>query len=239
MDLSLFLSSVNNKNPIIISLEGNIGAGKTTLLSELEKRYYGNKEIKFLREPVDEWAKIRDSAGNTILSKFYADSKSYSFAFQIMAYSTRLHALRKLVADNPDCKIIICERSLDADKHVFAKMLHDEGTMESVMYQIYDKYFNLYETMFQLNAVIYVNTDAEICFQRISKRAREGESLIPVEYLITCRSYHQTWLLSTDMPVLHLDTNSDATFEGNSDPGTRWLNQIDGFICNVSQEISG
>jgi deoxycitidine kinase/deoxyguanosine kinase len=231
---SLSTPSLVKKTPIIVSLEGNIGAGKTTLLSELEKRYFGKKEILFLREPVDEWAKIKDNDGATILSKFYADPKTYSFAFQIMAYSTRLHALRKIVADNPECKIIICERSLDADKHVFAKMLHDEGTIESVMYQIYERYFGLYETMFQLNAVIYVNTDAEICFQRISKRAREGESTIPIEYLNSCRSYHQTWLLSTDMPVLHLDTNAEATFDGCNDPGTRWLNQIDEFLLQWS-----
>jgi len=220
---------------IIISLEGNIGAGKTTLLSELEKRYIGSKEIRFLREPVDEWSLIKDKEGNTILSKFYADPKTYAFAFQIMAYSTRLLSLRQLVADNPECKIIICERSLDADKHIFAKMLHDDGTIESVMYQIYEKYFDLYEAEFQLNAVVYVNTYPEICFQRVSKRAREGESLIPLEYLKNCHTYHQTWLLSTDVKVLHLNTNAEATFDLSNaeDPGTIWLNQIDMFISSI------
>lgn len=220
---------------IIISLEGNIGAGKTTLLSELEKKYVGSKEIRFLREPVDEWSLIKDKEGTTILSKFYADPKTYAFAFQIMAYSTRLRSLRQLVADNPECRMIICERSLDADKHIFAKMLHDDGTIESVMYQIYDKYFDLYEAEFQLNAVVYVNTDPEICFQRVSKRAREGESLIPLEYLKNCHAYHQTWLLSTNVKVLHLNTNAEATFDLSNmeDPGTKWLNQIDVFISSI------
>jgi deoxyadenosine/deoxycytidine kinase len=220
---------------ILISLEGNIGAGKTTLLSELEKRYALSKEIRFLREPVDEWAKIKDADGNTILFKFYADPKTYAFAFQIMAYSTRLRALRQIVDDNPECKIIICERSLDADKHIFAKMLHDDGTIESVMYQIYEQYFDLYESRFQLNAVVYVDTCPDICFQRVSKRAREGESLIPLDYLKNCHSYHQKWLLSTDVKVLHLNTNAEATFDLSNmeDPGTIWLYQIDVFIHMV------
>ena len=218
--------------PIIISLEGNIGAGKTTLLSALEKCYAASSKVRFLKEPVDEWAKIKDKDGATIFSKFYADPKTYAFAFQIMAYSTRLHALRQLVADNPDCEIIICERSLDADKHIFAKMLHDDGTIESVMYQIYDKYFELYETMFQLNAVVYVDTDPEICFQRVSKRAREGESTIPLDYLKNCQTYHEKWLLSTDLQVLHLNTNAEAMFDplNMEDPGTKWLNLIDEFL---------
>jgi len=218
---------------ILISLEGNIGAGKTTLLSQLEQKYSASTEIRFLREPVDEWSTIRDSSGATILSKFYADPKSYAFAFQIMAYATRLHALRKLVAENPDCKIIICERSLDADKHIFAKMLRDDGTIESVMYQIYERYFGLYEDVFQLNSVIYVNTDAEVCFERITKRAREGESIIPLEYLKKCREYHETWLNHTAMPVLHLNTNAEATYMGSEDPGSIWLNEIDDFIQTV------
>jgi deoxyadenosine/deoxycytidine kinase len=220
---------------IIISFEGNIGAGKTTLLSELEKRYASSPEIRFLREPVDEWTKIKDADGTTILSKFYADSKTYAFAFQIMAYSTRLHALKKLVAENPKCRIIICERSLDADKHIFAKMLHDDGTIESVMYQIYENYFSLYETMFRLNAVVYVNTDPDICFQRISKRAREGESTIPLDYLKNCHKYHENWLRCTDIQVLHLNTNAEASFDLSNaeDPGTMWLNQIDAFIFRV------
>jgi len=219
---------------IIISLEGNIGAGKSTLLSALEKKYSGSKEIRFLKEPVDEWASIKDAEGATILSKFYAEPKTYAFSFQIMAYATRLRALQQLVEANPDCKIIICERSLDADKHIFAKMLHDDGTIESVMYQIYDKYFELYESAFQLNAVVYVNTDPEICFQRVSKRAREGENAIPLDYLKNCHSYHEKWLLSTNLQVLHLNTNAEATFDlsVNEDPGVKWLDQIDAFIMN-------
>jgi deoxyadenosine/deoxycytidine kinase len=149
-----------------------------------------------------------------------------------MAYSTRLRALRQLVDESPECKIIICERSLDADKHIFAKMLHDDGTIESVMYQIYEQYFSLYESRFQLNAVVYVDTCPDICFQRVSKRAREGESLIPLEYLKNCHAYHQTWLLSTGVQVLHLNTNAEATFDLSNmeDPGTKWLNQIDVFL---------
>ena len=63
--------------PIIISLEGNIGAGKTTLLEKLSEQIntesYGN--WVFLREPVHIWDEIRDKEGQTMLSKFYEDSK--------------------------------------------------------------------------------------------------------------------------------------------------------------------
>ena len=127
--------------PIIVSLEGNIGAGKSTLLEKLQLRYANDKTIVFLKEPVDLWAQIKDKSGETMLSKFYSNPSKYSFAFQIMAYTTRLHILRQLIRENPDCKIIVCERSLDADKHIFAKMLHADGKMEDIMYKVYETYF--------------------------------------------------------------------------------------------------
>jgi deoxyadenosine/deoxycytidine kinase len=152
-----------------------------------------------------------------------------------MAYSTRLRALQQIVDESTECKIIICERSLDADKHIFAKMLYDDGTIESVMYQIYEQYFDLYESRFQLNAVIYVDTCPDVCFQRVSKRARDGESLIPLDYLKNCHSYHQKWLLSTGVKVLHLNTNAEAAFDlsNTEDPGTIWLHQIDAFLYKI------
>jgi peptide-methionine (S)-S-oxide reductase len=57
----------NNK---FISIEGNIGSGKSTLLKALEEKYKGEKQIIFLKEPVDDWATIKDDKGITMLEKF-------------------------------------------------------------------------------------------------------------------------------------------------------------------------
>ena len=56
-----------------ISIEGNIGSGKSTLLANLREHYKNNDNVIFLKEPVDEWAKIKDINGTTILEKFYAE----------------------------------------------------------------------------------------------------------------------------------------------------------------------
>ena len=105
----------------IISIEGNIGSGKSTLLENLRKYYNGNTRVIFLREPVDDWEKIKDNQGNTMLKKFYADQEKYSFAFQMMAYISRLTILRdtikEIVSENNNKQyIIITERSLYTDK---------------------------------------------------------------------------------------------------------------------------
>lgn len=95
----------------IVSIEGNIGSGKTTLLANIRKTLGENKNIVFLKEPVDTWDTIRDAQGQTMLQKFYADQEKYSFPFQMMAYITRLTLLRTAIRQNPDA-IIITERSL-------------------------------------------------------------------------------------------------------------------------------
>jgi len=79
---------------IIVSIEGNIGSGKSTLLANLRTYYENNSDVIFLKEPVDEWEKIKDENGTTILEKFYGDQNKYSFPFQMMAYVSRLKVLR-------------------------------------------------------------------------------------------------------------------------------------------------
>jgi deoxyadenosine/deoxycytidine kinase len=215
--------------PVIVSLEGNIGSGKSTLLENMRKTFSEQKNWVFLQEPVDIWAEIKDSVGETMLSKFYKNPSKYAFAFQIMAYATRLHMLKKLIKENPECTLVICERSLEADKNIFAKMLHDDGTMEDVMYQIYEKFFAEYEEMFTLSSVIYIRADPEMCHSRITKRSREGESNIPLEYLKRCDEYHEAWLGSNDkINVFKINANLTATFEdGNpDDPGNQWIAAI-------------
>ena len=70
----------------IISIEGNIGTGKSTLVQMLKDTYKNNNNVVFLQEPVDMWNTIKDSNGETILSKFYGNQEKYAFSFQMMAY---------------------------------------------------------------------------------------------------------------------------------------------------------
>ena len=180
-------------NPILISLEGNIGAGKSTLIEHLENVLQKEAGWIFLKEPVHIWDTIVDENGKTVLANFYEDPKKYAFAFQIMAFTTRYQELKRIVRENPNCKGIICERSLEADKHIFAKMLHRDGLMDQLMYTIYDKYFQEYEGNFKLDGIIHIDALPETCFERVKERSRNGESTITLEYLQTCHDFHKNW----------------------------------------------
>jgi deoxyadenosine/deoxycytidine kinase len=160
--------------PKIISIEGGIGAGKTTIIEHLEKIYKNDATVQFIREPVSIWESIQDNKGENILQKFYKDAAKFAFTFQVMAFVTRLSMIRKIVKENPACKMIICERSLDADRNIFAKMLFDDGLIDDIHYKIYLKFYEEYKDDFKLDGIVYINADAEVCSQRIRKRARGG-----------------------------------------------------------------
>jgi deoxyadenosine/deoxycytidine kinase len=216
----------------IITIEGNIGSGKSTLLEHLKKKY-NSTDIIFLREPVDEWENIKDENGTTILQKFYADQKAYSFSFQMMAYISRLVLLKEAVEKNPNA-IIITERSLVTDKMIFAKMLYDSGHIQHIEYQIYSKWFECFANDYPINKVVYVNSSPEICFSRIHERSRLGESVIPLTYLTRCDNYHKNMIASFSenekINVLELNGDTNIKIKENEHYLSEWLKKIHDFI---------
>lgn len=252
LPLPLFLSA-NNVVIEIVSIEGNIGSGKSTLLEELRLRYKDNTFILFLKEPVEEWEAIKDANGITMLQHFYADQAKYSFAFQMMAYISRLSLLKETVdsiikqntninlddnENNPKKYIIITERSLYTDKMVFAQMLFDDGKLEYLEFQIYLKWFDSFIKEYPISKIIYMKTSPEICHCRISKRSRQGEDIIPLEYLDNCDKYHENMLQSdiicNSICKLVLNGNVNINLEENEKGEMeKWLQQINEFIYSL------
>lgn len=212
-----------------VSIEGNIGSGKSTLLANLKTSLKDNPNVVFLKEPVEEWEKIKDANGCTMLQKFYGNQERYSFPFQMMAYISRLAAFKNAVAENPQATVFITERSLDTDKYVFAQMLYDDNKIEDVNFQIYRKWFDTFAKEFPVAGLIYVNTLPEICHQRITKRSRDGEGCIPLDYLQNCSNYHDYMMsVMSDSPTLTLDGNVDI-YE-NADILGVWIYNVKQFI---------
>ena len=210
----------------IFSIEGNIGSGKSTLVKELKKSVPNilDKKVVYVQEPVNEWSKIKDKKGETILEKFYANQHKYAFSFQMMAYISRLALLRNIVRENPDA-IIITERSVFTDREVFAKMLYDEGKIEEVDYQIYLKWFDEFIEEIPITGLIYVTTTPEKSKERVDLRARAGES-IPLSYLQRCHDYHESWIKNIKKQVCLFNGNVD--FKNNLDYLSKDL--VTGFI---------
>jgi deoxyadenosine/deoxycytidine kinase len=221
----------NKKQPIIISIEGNIGSGKSTVLNYL-KDFYKNKSnignVCFLDEPIELWNTIKDSNGVTILEKFYSNIEKYAFSFQIMAYISRLSIFRKAIKQNHD--VIITERSIFTDCNIFAQMLYDDKKIEEVEYLIYKKWFEEFLDELPTINYIYIKAEPVNSYKRVLKRGRQGET-ITLEYLEKCHSYHEKWL--------HTIKGNNRVFDANCDINENphildnWLQSINDFIITL------
>lgn len=222
--------------PLIVSIEGNIGAGKSTILEIIQKEYgITQNGVVFLKEPVDEWYKIKDNNGRTMLENFYADPHKNAFAFQVMACTTRTAMIKQALINNKDCKLILCERSIEADAKIFAKMLFDDKLMNELEYQIYQLLYKENHKMYPSDGFIYINTGADKCYERVKKRDRTGEDNISIQYLRRCEEYHHQWFLKDRIqdPILFLDTSEDIDLN-DSTQYEKWSNQICDFIDRLS-----
>lgn len=192
----------------IISIEGNIGSGKSSFLKIL-KKYFTNKKnnisICFLQEPVDIWNEIKDKNGKTMIEYFYSNPEKYSFAFQMMAYISRLSILKIELKKGYD--IIFTERCLLTDRNIFCKMLYDDLKINEIEYQIYNKWFYEFSLEFPEIEYIYIQTKPEICNERIKQRDRKGE-IIGLEYLQKCHQYHEEWLETHDKIIIDGNLNN-------------------------------
>jgi len=194
---------------LIISLEGNIGAGKSTLFNQLKAAH---PDWIFVDEPVDEWMRLVDSDGKSLLENFYEDRKRWAYTFQITALLSRSKALAMAtaLASATAKTVIVTERSLDADKNVFAKMLKADGDIGSLEWTLYNNWYDqISKTVPPISAFVHLDTPVTICDERIQIRSRKGES-VPVTYLDRLDSYHFAWLLDYNLktPVLRYDNYS-------------------------------
>ena len=182
---------------MLVSVEGNIGAGKTTLLKLLKSR--SPSYVHFLDEPVGVWESIKNEADESLLQVYYKDPKRWSYTFQSCALLSRYQTLSKAVQtvlesssssssrpsaseseSSPECVLIIAERCLDTDYNVFTKMLCDEGCIDKMEFDIYNRlYQHLQSESIPLSGIIHVDTDPNECLSRIKGKALT----IPHSYL--------------------------------------------------------
>ena len=144
--------------------------------------------------------------------------------------------MRQNIKDNPKAKVMICERSLEADYNIFAKMLHDDKKIENINYKIYLEFYKIFKEDFPIQGIMYIDATPEICHTRIKSRSRSGEEDIPLIYLQQCDKYHRSWLFENNsVRLLRLQT--DYQFQNISDKNRYfdlWTNQMIEFVENFT-----
>lgn len=215
---------------IIISLDGNIGAGKSTLLAEIRNKLH---DVHIVDEPVGQWTALKNAEGKSLLELFYEDKKRWAYTFQNCAILTRLKNIQDAV-ENLDTtmkgpQVIITERSVLTDKHVFAEMLHEGGDIDCLEWELYESWFNIFGKKYPVRGIVYVSTSSNTSNDRIKIRNRQGEDRIGIDYLDALDAQHKKWVENTNIPVLTLSTEVGVPVEEN-------IEKIKSFIEKLKQE---
>jgi len=238
--------------PLLVSIEGNIGSGKSTLMDQLRGM---RSDWIFIDEPVSLWSGLRNEEGCSLLQLFYSDRRRWSYTFQNCALLTRYQNIEAAVAAflgkstpgggishvagsvvsssgvrtgggrRAGRQVFITERCLDTDHEVFTKMLHRDGSIDQLEFELYKRWFrHLQASATPLSAIVYVSTPPKECAQRILRRGREGEGAIPLHYLEALDEQQRAWLDRKLVPCLH--TSADVA-SGSA---------VQEFIDNLSGE---
>lgn len=150
-----------------ISIAGLIGAGKTTLANDLAR-------------VVGLPAHLEEVAENPYLEDFYKDMARYGFALQMHLLCTRTE---QQVSILNSCQGAVQDRTLYEDR-IFAKVLHDDGLMETREYTTYLRHLKLAEAILSTpDLIVYLQITPEKSLERIKSRGRGCETNVTLEYL--------------------------------------------------------
>ena len=164
---------------------------------------------------------------NPILTRSFFSLDSTSSA----AILTRLKAIRHALATSTQ-PVIVTERSVLTDKHVFAAMLAESGEIDQLEMALYNSWYDAFAADLPIRGIIYVTTGVAVSHERIAQRGRAGEEAIGADYLAALSAQHEKWVDSTALPVLRLSTEPGSSMDA-------CVAQVRDFIAQLSADAAG
>ncbi|XP_053459304.1 thymidine kinase 2, mitochondrial isoform X2 [Nycticebus coucang] len=123
----------------------------------------------------------------------------------------------------------LMERSIHSARYIFVENLYRSGKMPEVDYVILSEWFDwiVRNIDVSIHLIVYLRTTPETCYQRLKRRCREEEKVIPLEYLSAIHHLYEEWLIKGNLfpvaaPVLVIEADHHMEkmlelFEQNQD----------------------
>lgn len=175
-----------------VAVAGNIGTGKSTLADFLSRQL----PVKPVFEPFAE---------NPFLPDFYRDMNRWAFHSQIFFLSRKFDLHRDL--DGREQNVIL-DRTIYEDAEIFARNLHEMGSMSDAEYATYQMFYrSLLGVLAPPTVLIYLHATVPVLKRRIRERGRAEEQSIDPAYLEGLQKLYHRWRRSYALsPVIDIDT---------------------------------
>lgn len=189
---------------MIIGVEGNIGAGKSTLLENIAKQYPG---VCVIPEDISSWNKYVVD-GKPLLEAFYDNPREHGFKTQMAILLSRHKA--NVHASMSSQNVFVHERTMTADVHIFGKLGRLDGNLSEAEYDIVRDWANTLEKDHAPDVTVFLDVDPEVCYERMAKRGRAGESSVSLEMLRRLHALHHEWYNSCDRKnIIRIEDNDE------------------------------
>lgn len=204
-----------------IAITGNIGAGKTTLCEKLSNHY--SWEVNY--EDTDE---------NPYLNDFYHDMKRWSFNLQVYFLNSRYSQLLRIQKGD---RVVIQDRTIYEDAHIFAPNLHEMGLMEQ---RDFNNYFSLFKLMLEQigppDLLIYLKASIPTLVSHIQKRGRDYEGSMSLDYLRNLNDRYENWINNyTEGNKLIINVD-DLDIKNNPEDFSKVLEMVNGQLFGLFGE---
>lgn len=198
-----------------LAIAGNIGSGKTTLTSLLSKHY--------------KWeAHYEDADENPYLNDFYNDMQRWSFNLQVYFLNNRFSQVQEFRTKGQN---VIQDRTIYEDAYIFAPNLHAMGLMTSRDFESYFSLFKLMESFIQPpDLLIYLRASIPVLVEQISKRGREYEESIRLDYLKRLNERYEAWISTYNEGKLLIVDVDNTNFIENSEDLGKVIEKIDAEV---------
>lgn len=170
-----------------ICIEGNIGTGKSTLMQNIANKI----NIPIFLEPVDQWTDW--------LKIFYQNPARWGMSFNLNVL-TSFHTWKYQTFN------ALYERSPPTCRKVFTQLQYENEHIQPIEMELFDKIYK--ELYWDPDVIVFIDTPAKVCLQRMNDRNREAESGIPLNYLIQLEEKHKDLLAYANcknIPVFTID----------------------------------
>ena len=193
-----------------IGIIGNIGVGKSTFVEALKSPELSKILLTCFPtlESSDEIHTFQEEFDPMVLDAFYKDPSTTAFMAQIEFLNGRLRRQAKI---DQARGIILEDRTIFEDYHVFGKAQKILGHMSEEEFRAYQRSYNLLtEHIDQPDLVIYLRANTDILLERIQKRGRESEKLVTFEYLDLINKLYENFVRKhIQCPVMIIESNRE------------------------------
>ena len=206
-----------------------------------------------IREPIEKWCGLAgcrkdDATTHNVLDCFYANVEQMAPIFQTLVTTTMFErwsegvtAAASLLAEHTDDRVLVLyERSVESNRHVFAHMLWNDkrfGTSGTDLeYCVFAHQWRTWQALvgYRMDGFVYIDATPELCAERKRERARTEEDAIPVEYLTRIEEHYERWLCAEARPVRRVRMPEHCPM-GTSEQRIQFLTSIADAMIDMLQ----